>query len=142
LSDTNARLPEFGPNNYLSLPDYHVAAKTGTTDNKRDNWTFGYTPSYVVGVWVGNNDNTPMNPYLASGLSGAAPMWNRIFATTLQGKADEVPTMPDGVFVKTDFACGASEYFIKGTTVPASLCGEKEKPTPSPISSKSEKKKH
>ena len=55
-----------------------MAVKTGTSDNKRDNWTFGYTQNFVVGVWVGNNDNSPMNPQLASGVTGAAPIWNKI----------------------------------------------------------------
>ncbi len=78
LADNNARTPAFGPNSLLNIPGYTVAVKTGTSDNKRDNWTFGYTPEYVVGVWVGNNDNTPMNPLLTSGITGAAPIWNRI----------------------------------------------------------------
>ena len=60
-----------------------MAVKTGTSDNKRDNWTFGYTPEFVVGVWVGNNDNSPMNPALTSGVTGAAPIWNNIITTIL-----------------------------------------------------------
>ena len=51
-----------------------VAVKTGTTDDKRDNWAVGYTPSAVVGVWVGNNDNSEMNPKIASGVTGATPI--------------------------------------------------------------------
>ncbi len=60
LSDNEARAPMFGYNSNLYIPDYQVAAKTGTTNNYRDAWTIGYTPSLVAGVWVGNNDNTKM----------------------------------------------------------------------------------
>ena len=81
LADNGARTPAFGPNSLLNLPG--TAVKTGTSDNKRDNWTFGYTPEYVVGVWVGNNDNSPMNPQLASGVTGAAPIWNKIMKSIL-----------------------------------------------------------
>jgi membrane peptidoglycan carboxypeptidase len=57
----------------------------GTTDMKKDNWTIGYTPDFVIeSVWVGNNDNTPMNQYLASGITGAAPIWNRMMSYLLQ----------------------------------------------------------
>ncbi|MFQ5615880.1 MAG: transglycosylase domain-containing protein, partial [Anaerolineales bacterium] len=72
LSDNNARTPAFGPNSVLNLP-FQAAAKTGTTNDFRDNWTVGYTPGVVVGVWVGNADNTPM--VNTSGLTGAAPIW-------------------------------------------------------------------
>ena len=84
LSDNKARLPAFGTSNFLTISNNKVAVKTGTTDEKRDNWTFGYTDSYVVGVWVGNNDNDPMNRNLASGLSGAAPIWNKIMSLVVQ----------------------------------------------------------
>ncbi len=83
LSDNKARTPAFGANSQLFIADHQVAVKTGTSDNKRDNWTFGYTPSFVVGVWVGNNDNSPMNPTLTSGVTGAAPIWNRIMKQLL-----------------------------------------------------------
>ncbi len=76
LADNNARSLAFGSNSLLNIKG--VAVKTGTTDNKKDNWAFGYTPDFVVGVWVGNNDNAPMNPTLASGITGATPIWNRI----------------------------------------------------------------
>lgn len=89
LSDNSARTPAFGPNSLLRIPGHSsVAVKTGTTDLKRDNWTFGYTPEVVVGVWVGNNDNVPMDPQLSSGVSGAAPIWNRVMTTLLEGKGD------------------------------------------------------
>lgn len=81
LKDNKARTPAFGASSLLNIPGYEVAVKTGTSDNKRDNWTFGYTPRYVVGVWVGNPDNSPMNPALTSGVTGAAPIWNKIIHT-------------------------------------------------------------
>lgn len=72
LSDNEARAPMFGYNSVLNLP-FPAAAKTGTTNDFRDNWTLGYTPDLVVGVWVGNADYTPMQG--VSGISGAAPIW-------------------------------------------------------------------
>lgn len=86
LSDNRARTPAFGQNSLLNIPQHVVAVKTGTTDNKRDNWTFGYTSEYVVGVWVGNNDNTPMHPSLTSGVTGAAPIWNKIMTEILKDR--------------------------------------------------------
>lgn len=101
LTDNNARTPAFGPNSLLNIPGHTVAVKTGTSDNKRDNWTFGYTPEYVVGVWVGNNDNSPMNPQLTSGVTGAAPIWNRIMKGILEGKPDLAFVRPAGVIEAT-----------------------------------------
>jgi len=81
LSDNSARTPAFGPNSALKLP-FPAAAKTGTTNDFRDNWTVGYTPDIAVGVWVGNADWTPMVD--TSGLSGAAPIWNAFMQTAVQ----------------------------------------------------------
>ena len=126
LSDYYARIPAFGTNNFLSILGHSVAVKTGTTDSKRDNYTVGYTPSFVVGVWVGNNDNSPMNPNLASGLSGAAPIWNQIMSSVLDKRDVEKFEMPPDIVVKTDKECGnITEFFVKGT-VPARLCAEKK----------------
>jgi membrane peptidoglycan carboxypeptidase len=72
LSDNAARTPAFGPNSILNLP-FPAASKTGTTNDFRDNWTMGYTNDVVVGVWVGNADNSPM--INTSGLTGAAPIY-------------------------------------------------------------------
>src|SRR3989344_951920 len=83
LLDDNARSEVFGRFSLLNVPGKTVAVKTGTTDNKRDNWAVGYTPSYVVGAWVGNNDNTQMNPRIASGVTGATPIWNKIMQVVL-----------------------------------------------------------
>ncbi len=81
LSDTNARIPMFGTNPVINLP-FQVAAKTGTTNDYRDNWTVGYTPDVVVGVWVGNADYSPMQN--TSGLSGAAPIWAQVMKFAIQ----------------------------------------------------------
>jgi len=83
LSDNSARTPAFGPNSKLNISGYQVGVKTGTSDNKRDNWVFGYSPDFIVGVWVGNPDNSPMNQALTSGVTGAAPIWNRIMKEIL-----------------------------------------------------------
>ena len=84
LSDNFARIFAFGPGSSLEIPGYRVAVKTGTTNDKKDNWTIGYTPEFLVTVWVGNNDNTPMNPYLTSGITGASPIWNRTMSYLLK----------------------------------------------------------
>ncbi len=88
LSDNVARSYIFGLNNKLILPDRPVAAKTGTTNDWRDGWTIGYTPSLVTGVWVGNNNNTPM-AQKADGSYTAAPIWNAFMSTVLNGKTVE-----------------------------------------------------
>lgn len=97
LTDNSARTPAFGPKSLLIIPNKTVAVKTGTTDSKRDNWTFGYTPKYVVGVWVGNNNNAPMNPALTSGVTGAAPIWNRIMTTITQSEENLAFTRPSRI---------------------------------------------
>lgn len=125
LLDNNARRDAFGPNSYLNVPGRTVAVKTGTTDQKRDNWTIGYTPSYVVGVWVGNNDNTPLDPRIASGVTGASPIWNKIMTRVLKGTENEEFKKPDNVVDKQIDAFSGGipidgqstrvEYFVKGT---------------------------
>ncbi len=100
LSDVEAKYPAYGRSaaeNTVHVKGYTVASKTGTTDEKRDNWTLGFTPSYTVGVWVGNNDNKEMNPRLASGITGAAPIWHSIFSAILNGKKNEEFVKPEGV---------------------------------------------
>ncbi|MCL4374413.1 PBP1A family penicillin-binding protein [Patescibacteria group bacterium] len=137
LSDNFARRFEFGPNSALEIPGYKVAVKTGTTDDKKDNWTIGYTPDFLVVVWVGNNDNTPMNQYLASGVTGAAPVWNRVMSFLLKqyGNNNGWFAKPSDVVEKPCYF-GKNEYFIAGTESKAScrssLFGVTPSPTPAP----------
>ncbi len=137
LSDNIARQQAFGPKSFLEIPGYKVAVKTGTTDDKKDNWTIGYTPDFLVVVWVGNNDNTPMNPYLASGVTGAAPIWNRLMTYLLKeyGGTRNTFSRPDNVVEKRCFY-NINEYFIKGTEATVgchqSLLGPSITPTPVP----------
>jgi penicillin-binding protein 1C len=125
LADNKARYLAFGPDSELKIDKQHVSVKTGTTNDYRDNWTIGYTPSYLVATWVGNNDHTPMVG-VVSGITGAAPIWHDIMAHILDGKKPEIPQKPPKVVGK--YVCGATgqvakdgqqcsnryEYFIKG----------------------------
>ncbi len=81
LSDAPARLPEYPLNSPLSFSGYDVAVKTGTTDDTRDAWVIGYTPSIAIGVWTGNNDNSSMVKSVAGFI--AAPMWHEVMAYAL-----------------------------------------------------------
>ncbi len=101
LLDNNARSGAFGSNSKLVIRDQVVSVKTGTTNNLRDNWTIGYTPEYLTAVWVGNNDNTPMNQGLVSGVTGAAPIWNSIMSYVLKDQESIWPEKPDDVISKT-----------------------------------------
>jgi len=128
LSDNGARVMAFGSNSALKIKDKIVSVKTGTTNDYRDNWTIGFTPSFVVASWVGNNDNSPMGN-LASGITGAAPIWNKIMTNLLKDKPQEPLVRPVNVIQKR--ICSTSgllpppdgspngcptrfEYFIKG----------------------------
>lgn len=113
LADNKARAMEFGLNSPLNIPKHYVSVKTGTSDNKRDNWTIGYTPNYVVATWVGNNDNSPMSQNLASGITGAAPIWHDIMVNLLSGSTSNKISVPHSVIQKD--CIGRKEYFIKGT---------------------------
>ncbi|MBX3083306.1 MAG: penicillin-binding protein 1C [Anaerolineae bacterium] len=103
LSDNNARLPAFGDHSALQI-GYPAAAKTGTTTDFRDNWTMGFTPTVVVGTWVGNADNTPM--VKVTGISGAGPIWNEFMRTILRGQPERAFEAPDGL-VRAE-VCGVS----------------------------------
>jgi len=85
LSDNAARSLTFGSNSLLNIGGRSVAVKTGTTDDQRDNWAIGWTPQVIVGVWVGNNDNSKMKS-VASGVSGASPIWRRSILEALNKK--------------------------------------------------------
>jgi penicillin-binding protein 1C len=93
LSDNVARTPEFGAESPLQFDNYDVADKTGTTDNSRDAWVLGYTPSIAIGEWAGNNDNTPMVKKIAAFI--VAPTWHTIMAYALNkysSTSDAFPT--------------------------------------------------
>jgi len=132
LSDNNARVEIFGQNSYLKIPGKTVAVKTGTTNDKRDNWAVGFTKSITVGVWVGNNDNTAMDPKISSGATGASPIFYRIMNELLNLPAGRQENYPDGIIDKPDKVKAVtidsylgglpkdggstrSEYFIEGT---------------------------
>jgi penicillin-binding protein 1C len=128
LLDNGARSQAFGANSSLKVGNYPVSAKTGTTNDLRDNWTIGYTPSFVVVAWVGNNDNTPMSG-VVSGVTGAAPIWHDLMEKVLEGTQPQWPQKPDNVIGKhvcadtgqvapaegTEGRCPTRfEYFIRG----------------------------
>lgn len=115
LADNAARSLAFGPNSVLAIPGHRVSVKTGTSDSKKDNWTVGFTPEYVVATWVGNNDGTPMSQSLASGITGAAPIWNKIMTSLLSTEASSSASVivPDSVVKKNCF--GHDTYFVRGT---------------------------
>jgi 1A family penicillin-binding protein len=97
LSDNDARNMIFGSlQANLTFGDRPVAVKTGTTQENRDAWTLGYTPSIVTGVWVGNNDNTPMKG-AADGSVVAAPIWHRYMQSILNDTSIEQFTRPNGI---------------------------------------------
>jgi penicillin-binding protein 1C len=94
LADNDARMPGFGEFSALRL-NRPAAAKTGTTADYRDNWTVGYTPGLVVGVWVGNAENTPMRQI--TGVSGAAPIWHDFMEEALKGRPARDFAEPPGL---------------------------------------------
>lgn len=98
LTDNHLRAPVFGSNTPLRFDDRPVAVKTGTTNEWRDAWTVGYTPSLVAGVWAGNNNNTPMAAG-ADGVFTAAPIWRAFMDKALTNTAIE--KFPDPPQIKT-----------------------------------------
>lgn len=105
LSDNNARTPTFGANSPLRFSDRNVAVKTGTTNNNRDAWIIGYTPSVTIGVWAGNNENTPMTK--TSGYI-VANLWHDAMAAALQNTPNEPFESPDSTkdYTKPPFTRG------------------------------------
>jgi membrane carboxypeptidase/penicillin-binding protein PbpC len=94
LSDNDARQLGFGANSVLRL-DRPAAVKTGTTSNFHDNWTVGYTPDLVVGVWAGNTSYEPMRE--VNGLTGAAPIWHQFIRAVLTGRSPRSFVQPQGL---------------------------------------------
>ncbi|MEO8065990.1 MAG: PBP1A family penicillin-binding protein, partial [Candidatus Doudnabacteria bacterium] len=96
MTDNDARAFVFGSKSPLILPDRVVAAKTGTTQEWRDGWTLGFTPSLAAGVWVGNNDHTKMRAG-ADGVVVAAPIWNQFMRNALKDSPPEKFSEPAGI---------------------------------------------
>ena len=115
MSDDRNRCMEFGCGGDLTLPGRHVGAKTGTTQDFRDNWTVGFTPSLAAAVWVGNPDYHPL-AHNSTGIVGAAPIWHQFMVQALAPHPDEWYGMPVGV----DQVGG--NYYLPGTeSLPATL---------------------
>jgi membrane peptidoglycan carboxypeptidase len=123
LSDDAARSPSFGQGSALKL-SRPAAVKTGTTTDFRDNWTVGYTPELVAGVWVGNADNEPMRD--VSGISGAAPIWHDFVESALKGRPIRGFERPEGLvevevcalsglLPEPDCPHRVKELFVEGT---------------------------
>jgi len=124
LSDEQARWAAMGHPNPLELSnDRPAAAKTGTTNDFRDAWTIGYTPQLVVGVWVGNTDNSMMNNL--PGLRGAGPLWHAVMEYALRDEPPAAFTRPEGLIERsvcalsgkrpTDHCPTTTELFVPGT---------------------------
>jgi 1A family penicillin-binding protein len=116
LADNGARTQTFSPNNVLKL-SRPAAVKTGTTNDYRDNWTIGYTPDIVVGVWVGNADNTKMKN--VSGVDGAGPIWHNVMERALQG-------VPVRDFIRPPTIV-EMEICADSGTLPSPLCPQRAK---------------
>ena len=123
LSDDDARSLGFGHNSTLKI-DRPAAVKTGTTTNFHDNWTIGYTPDIVIGVWVGNSDYQAMKD--VTGLTGAAPIWHETIRKVLEGRPKTEFARPEGLIqveicalsglLPTEFCNHTrTEWFIAGT---------------------------
>ncbi len=126
LSDDGARSEVFGFGSLLNISGQDVAVKTGTTDDKRDNYAIGYTKDIVIGTWVGNNNNDKMGA-VASGISGATPIWRKAMLKFLENEDLEPNDFeaPDSVQkYEVDALTGGKpfkdyntryEWFMKGT---------------------------
>lgn len=97
MRDDRARWLGFGSNSKLVIKGKEVAVKTGTTNDLRDNWTIGFTPEYLISVWVGNTDGSAMNNRLVSGVTGAAPIWHQLMTNVLKDKEVIWPSAPETV---------------------------------------------
>lgn len=126
LSDDSARAPIFGGS--LSVPGRTVAVKTGTTENNRDAWTIGYSPTYAVGVWVGNNDNSEMR---SGGSDMAGPIWRNTMRQLLANQPKTEFPVPSGIVERLTCANGGlanragegtfNEYYLAGA-LPTTQC--------------------
>lgn len=135
LADNATRSVIFGSS--LTVPGYTAAVKTGTTNDNRDAWAIGYTPSYVVGVWVGNNDNTIMQ---SGGSDMAGPIWRNTMRKLMSGKPNTQFPIPDNIVQRAVCTSNGglasssgngtyNEYFMAGA-LPTATCD----PAPTMIS--------
>ncbi|MBI4157749.1 transglycosylase domain-containing protein [Candidatus Woesebacteria bacterium] len=135
LKDNLARAPSFGSNSMLVVPGHpEVAVKTGTSNDLRDNLTVGFNQKYLVAVWVGNNDNAPM-ARIASGVTGAAPIWNKIMRGLLENEPSRDWIPPDGLAklsicsltgtLSCKSCAGRPEWFIEDKA-PTRACSDEQ----------------
>ncbi|KKS32639.1 MAG: hypothetical protein UU94_C0002G0058 [Candidatus Collierbacteria bacterium GW2011_GWB2_42_12] len=129
LADNGARSAAFGSTSQLVIPGHTVSVKTGTTNDLKDNWTIGYTPDYLAVTWVGNNDNSSMS-YVASGVTGASPIWNKIMRRLLKDVKDKPLIKPElvtnfqvcnltGLLAQQENQCEShNEFFIDNILPP------------------------
>jgi membrane peptidoglycan carboxypeptidase len=125
----------FGANSDLTIPGHHVAAKTGTTNDFRDNLTVGYTPNLAVAVWVGNADHSPMRA--VTGIVGVAPIFNAFMSQALAGTSDAWYPVPPGLHTMN--TGGYIAYLLPGTEQVAQAA---QPPPTQPPSSAAESKGH
>ena len=117
MSDDRNRCMSFGCGGDLTLPGRHVGAKTGTTQDFRDNWTVGFTPTLATAVWVGNPDYHAL-AHNSTGIVGAAPIWHQFMTQALAAQPDQWFAVPAGVDQV------GQNYFLPGTEyLPSTLAG-------------------
>ena len=117
LSDNSARAPVFGYSSSLYIPGRDVAAKTGTTQENRDAWVVGYSPSLAVGVWTGNNKNESMTKE-GAGISASGPMWHEFMVKTLNKIPNERFINPDPVIASKPMLDGNYTYLREDSLFP------------------------
>jgi membrane peptidoglycan carboxypeptidase len=122
MSDDRNRCMSFGCHGDLTLAGRHVAAKTGTTNDFKDNWTVGFTPSLATAVWVGNPDNKPLS-HNSTGIVGAAPIWHKFMTQALGATPDEWYPVPAGLHqIGQDFFLPGTENLPKTLAQPWPQC--------------------
>lgn len=129
LTDDRNRWLEFGRGSALTLAGHLVSAKTGTSEDFRDNLTVGWTPQLVTASWAGNPDNSPMQGI--DGVTGAGPIWHNVMARALASTPDNWPTAPADVLQQT--VRGNDAWFLTGTgpaTGGSALLGGRQSPRP------------
>jgi len=116
LADNQARSAAFGTNSVLRL-SFPSAVKTGTTNDYRDNWTIGFSPDIVTGVWTGNSDNSPMEG--VSGVAGAGPIWHDFMEAAHEGLPAKDFVIPAEIV--------AIEVCADSGTLPSPVCPERRR---------------